>query len=264
MLRRAFLGSVGVAAAGGTVGLLKNSGDVNDTVQDAKELAGGTVKVTHDDGTTEFGLLSGGFEKVSWHENGDLLINFADDPEMAEWGLVSPEPERNLLASGTPAEFGGTKRANLRGNYPLSPGEYLLIGAKLSKSDDNWMGVESERTGKVTFSVKPNIVLESAKPAENPAYAELTLKNTGTAPVPVKGAKITGVPHDDYRYEFFEEGETFLLPSETTKVRSRKPVFATDSCPKHPDRINVSLYTADSQIWNQTINLQPSEKNPSC
>jgi hypothetical protein len=260
MNRRTFLGGLGLLAVGSTTaGLVKNEGDIDTTISDGKHLAGGVTKMTYEDGTTEFGLLTD-FEKVSWLDHGDLEIHFKDDPDMMQWGLISQEPEREIIETGFPPQYGGRKTVRLRDRYPLQPGTLKLIGAKYEQADDSRFGMEADRTSTVTFPIEPEVSIVNAQPASDSERVQLTIKNTGTTPTPVKGAKITGVPTEDNRYEIFQDGSVFLLPNESTTVLSRRPVLASESC-TYPEQFDASLYTSDQLVWNQTATLSNATEN---
>jgi hypothetical protein len=258
MKRRTFLASVGVLGIGGaTAGLVKNEGDVDETIEDSKRLAGGAVTVTLDDGTTIFGLTSGGFEKVSWADNGDLLVNFEDNPDMHEFAVVGPEPEKNVIATGTPDPYGGQVRVNM--NYPLEQGEYTIFGAKMDISGQAW---EVDRTGTVKFPVNSQLEVVEVTQADDETNADITLRNTGTAPIQALGVAFEGIPNvfaEDYMG--FKNGEKpLLLPDEETVVTSSRDPFLKENGVSVPNQYNVSVISGDREsTWNATVSTESAE-----
>lgn len=243
MKRRTFLGATGLLAVGGTTaGLVKNRGNVDATISDGKHLIGGWAKMTYKNGTTEFGTLSDEFSKISWAENGDLIVHFVDNHDMTKWKLLGPRPERKVIHSGDPPRHQGKRRVSL--NHPLSSGSYQLVGKKLGLNTD-------EVTSRVSFPIRPTVKVLRAEPDISPDQARLEVKNTGTAPVKLSGVKITETPSGGSKQRLFERGVVLVLPGETRKVTSREKVFVSskeNSCLEYPDEINVSLYDSGEQI----------------
>lgn len=201
-------------------------------------------------GTRRFDLGAGGYQYAEWTADGRLEIGFYDDPPMQEWYLVGPKPERELLASGTPPTFGGTRTVGLA--YPIQPGQYLLTGAKVVANPDTFMGMEAERTGTARFSVEPDVWLAAVESAgENGMQAALTVRNVGSCPVRLEGVKFgEAVPGSGTRqFIGFVDGPRRLIPGDAVTVVSEMWPFQNGEEVRVPESFEVGLWAAEQPFW---------------
>lgn len=200
---------------------------------------------TEPSGQRRFRLNRAGYEYAEWTDGGDLLINFTDQPPMDQWYLIGPEPERQVLASGQPPQFGGSETVSLE--YPIQPGEYILTGATVRLDPDNVLAADSERTGNARLDVTPELALLDVSPhGDGSGRAKLTLKNVGSSPYKTTGARFSAdVPGSGTtNYEWFQDGEQLLIPDDgLVGVTSSRPfVVPGEGAVRVPDAYDVGVW----------------------
>lgn len=198
-------------------------------------------------GQGRFSLSNGGYLAAEWVGGTTLEITFDDNPPMHRWYLIGPAPERRLIESGSPPRNGGTRRVDLE--LPIQAGEYRLTGAEVDLQPEQ-IGASSEQTGTASFRVTDDIRLMGVEPlGDGSGRAELTVRNTGSCPLEVAGARFSpAVPGTGTRkYAFFEDAATLLLPNEShTGVTTSYPftVPNTDRV-EVPDEYLVGVWAHD-------------------
>lgn len=218
-------------------------------------------------GQRRFNLSAGGYDAVEWLDDGRLRITFQDDPPMQEWYLVGPKPERKVLASGRPPNFGGTRTVAL--NHPVSVGEYLLTGAKIEADPDSIMGMEAERTGTARFTVEPDLLLTAVEASGEDGYrAQVTVRNVGSAPYRVEGVKFgDSVPGTGtWNFMGFRSEPPVLVPTNAVTLTSdEKPFYNPETESQTvPETFRVGIWAHEQAFWFEydAGELRRVEKTP--
>lgn len=253
MNRRTVLGGLAtiVAGSGGTL-LLQNDGDVDQAVDDVKELVPEDVPFMNSQpGVYSFGPLAPGFKRAEWTDRGKLRVEFSENHDMDGFGLryhAKDSVNDDIVTRAAP-QYGGAVELNVLGRFAQMDarppaGKYHLVAYKGSFGGFNFV---QETLGTASLGIKPDLELVTASVTPK-GRLSLQLRNKGNAPAIVVSAEANG---RSARFNSPVSLEGALVSS------SDRPFTEGDGCAPQPSELEVSLQTGPKMDVSGTFEPVP-------